>query len=152
MTNLDDTLDSRKLLERLEELQNEREALVDELTEAEKALEEFQGEVRNWSNLAGSANDAKAEIAKWDSDNGQELKSLQALNKYGEENISEWRSGALLIRETHWATYAKQEIYDLGEMPKLPSYIVIDWDKTADNFQYGYSSVEWDDVTYYYKD
>lgn len=34
----------------------------------------------------------------------------------------------------------------------FPSWIEIDWEKTAANVQQDYSSLDWDGVTYYYRD
>jgi hypothetical protein len=40
--------------------------------------------------------------------------------------------------------------YHIGDMPKeIPSYIVIDWDATAENIQADYTSVDFDGVTYW---
>jgi hypothetical protein len=41
---------------------------------------------------------------------------------------------------------------DCGDIPKgIPSYIEIDWEATASNIRVDYSSVEIDDVTYWYR-
>ena len=38
---------------------------------------------------------------------------------------------------------------DIGDLPKdLPAYIVIDWDKTANNIEADYTTVDYDGVEY----
>ncbi len=42
---------------------------------------------------------------------------------------------------------------DIGDLPSdLPSYIEIDWDKTADNLRVDYSEVEYQGTTYLVRD
>ena len=58
-----------------------------------------------------------------------------------------------MIRESHWKEYAQELAEDIGGMPKdLPSWVVIDWEATADNLKADYSEVDYDGITYLVRD
>jgi hypothetical protein len=141
ISNSDDVIDSRDVIERIEELQDERQELVDALD----ALEDSE------DNKA--IDEAKSDLGTWDnSDEADELQALSALS--GEADGSgDWEYGATLIRESYWQDYCEELIKDIGDLPKnIPSYIVIDWEATANNLKEYYSEVDFDGVTYLIRD
>lgn len=138
--NRQDIIDSRDVIERLEELRDERESLVEAVNDAKE-------------DATRSDTEAEANLAEWDADNGDELKSLESLNSEGESNASDWSHGATLIRETYFVEFCKQDVIDLGDLPRnIPSYLEIDWDKTADNLKANYSTITFGGVDYYVRD
>lgn len=120
ISNWDDVIDSRDVIDRIDELKDERD------------------------DLEGDA------ITKFDeSDDGQELKVLQALAEEASGYAADWEHGETLIRESYFVKYCQDLLDDLGELPKdLPSYIAIDWDETADNLKVDYTEVDFEGVTY----
>ena len=56
-----------------------------------------------------------------------------------------------LIREDYFAEYARDLVDDCGELPAIPSYVVIDWEATADNLRVDYSEVDVDGIAYLYR-
>lgn len=63
------------------------------------------------------------------------------------------RSGeGQFIREDHFVEYARQLSQDNGDISliRMPSYIVIDWEETAENLKDQYTEVEMNGVTYLY--
>lgn len=147
ISNSDDVIDSRDIIGRIEELQDERQALADALEEImdgdkpENASED--------SDYADRLADATAELADWDADNGDELKALKALAEATEGYADDWQYGATLIRESYFVEYCQQLVEDIGDLPKgLPGYLVIDWEATADNLRVDYTAVDFDGVTY----
>lgn len=55
------------------------------------------------------------------------------------EGYSDWQHGETLIEEEHFIDYIKELLQDIGDLPSdLPSYLVIDWDATADNLAHDY--------------
>jgi hypothetical protein len=135
ISNSDDIIDSRDVIKRIEELEDERQDLVDAL--------EGVGEDAEAKEAATEALD------EWDDDNGDELKSLKALAEEGENCGGDWAYGATLIRETYFVEYCIQMVQDIGDLPKdIPGYLEIDWDKTADNLRQDYSEVDYDGETY----
>lgn len=57
-----------------------------------------------------------------------------------------------LIREAYFTEYAMDLLSDIGDLPRdIPHYIVIDRDATAENLLVDYTSIEIDDITYYYR-
>jgi hypothetical protein len=162
ISNSDDVIDSRDVIARIDELEDERQGLSDTLEEARTSLQEAQEKLDGWEGadeseeLLASRNeasktfdDSRNDLDEWDEDNGDELKSLKALAEEGESATSEWPHGEILIRESYWVEYCEELVKDIGDMPKeIPSYIEIDWDKTADNIKADYSEVDYDGVTY----
>lgn len=150
-SNTNDVIDSRDVIERIEELETERNVLVEAIADAAarqvKVLhesKEIRDEARN------NYNSAESELQLWDEDEGDELKALKALAEEGENATSEWRHGETLIREDYWVEYVQELCKDIGDIPKdIPHYIVIDWEKTADNIAVDYSTIDYDGVSYY---
>ena len=76
---------------------------------------------------------------------------LEALRD--EIDSSEWQYGLLLIRESEFTSYCEEMLKDCGVMIRdIPSYIEIDWEKTAENLSADYSEVEIAGVTFLYRD
>lgn len=150
--NSQDLIESRDVIKCTEELQDERDGLAQMLEEAKQEIADCEDE-SDKPNLREAFQDAQDELEQWDNDNQEELKNLKALEDG--INSSEWRHGLTLIRETYFADYCREMCEDIGDIPKnLPSYIenAIDWDKVARQLKQDYSTVEYDGVTYYYRD
>jgi hypothetical protein len=78
----------------------------------------------------------------------EEMRELIALREFADEYGS--AEGAL-IRESYFESYVQQLVEDIGDMPRgFPSYIVIDWEATANNLRHDYSTATLDGVDYYF--
>lgn len=143
-TNSDDILDSRDIIARIDELESDRETLTDTIEELKEMPVEDREEDYDETLAA-----AHLDLTEWDDDNGDELKALKALADEGENCADDWMHGATLIREDYFVDYCRDLVSDIGDMPRnIPSYIVIDWDATADNLRADYSEVDFDGETY----
>jgi len=148
----DKIIDSRDIISRIEELETERESLVEEVTEAREALSEYEPDEEEneaaLTELKAALVDAACDLDEWDG--ADELKSLKEFAEEGENSTSEWSYGATLIHRDYFTEYCQDLCEEIGDLPKgIPSYIVIDWDATADNLLHDYSSLTWDGETYY---
>ncbi len=142
-----DTIDSRDVIERIEEMKGEREALEEAVTEAREALAAVK---RPKKALKVALVEAAIALDEWDADNGDELKSLRELNDEGDKASGEWEDGATLINEDYWDDYCMGLVQDIGDLPRdLPDYLVIDWTATAANLSQDYTQIEWDGNTFY---
>jgi len=57
-----------------------------------------------------------------------------------------------LIRDSYFVDAMQELVQDIGDLPRdIPSYLAIDWEKTADNLRADYSSVEFEGITYWYR-
>lgn len=122
ISNSDDIIDSRDIIERIEELEAERD-------ETEEGSEER---------------------AEWLDENGDELKMLEALAADGSTYAPDWSYGETLIRDSYFVEYVEEMLKDIGTLPNdLPDFVAINWEKTADNVRVDYSSIEFDGVTYW---
>jgi uncharacterized protein YPO0396 len=153
-TNSDDIIDSRNVIERLEELEDERQALVDAIEEAKQALEAALLNPNLGEDESAKVHDnveaAREALENWDdtTDEGAEYKALKALSDEA-ENCSDWNHGATLIRESYFVDYCEELCKDIGDLPRdMPDYLVIDWEATARNIRVDYSEVDFDGVTY----
>jgi len=123
-------IDSREVMERIEELQDERNGIMEHSAEVES------GE----------------DLANWDKEFGQELTELKELAEEGESASSDWTHGVNLIRDDYFTDYVQEMLADIGELPRdIPHYIVIDWDETASNIQADYTSIEFGGETYWFR-
>lgn len=120
ITNNDSVIDSRYVIERIEELDNERET-----------QEEVDRPV-------------------WDaSEDGQELANLRKLADEC-DGVDDWIYGATLVSEHYFTDYCKEMLDDCGYLPKdLPDWIVLDFEATAKNMKVDYQEVDFDGATYY---
>ena len=151
ISNRKDIIDSRDIIARLEELQDERDALDEAVSEARDAADELDpDEEKDALREAEAAIDA-AELTLQefdDSDDGCELRALKALADEG-DGAEDWTYGATLVRESYFTDYCRELLQDIGDLPKdLPDYIAIDWNATADNLRVDYSEVDFGGVTY----
>lgn len=149
-TNSDDVIDSRDIIERMEELESERQDLVDTLDNLWtdiNAIEDDTSDIRK--SLIAAETDAETALRDWDNDSADELKALQALAQEGEDCAADWIHGTTLIRESYFTDYCEELVSDIGDMPRnIPSYIVIDWEATAHNIRVDYTEIDFDGVTY----
>jgi len=146
----DQVIDSRDIIERIEELEGEQEALKDTVTEAQDALDEAGDLAENLAELQATAEAADTALCEWEEgDEGQELKALLALQDEAEGYAPDWKYGTTLIREDHFPDYCQELLADCGDLPRnLLDYIVIDWDATAENLKADYTEVDFDGTTY----
>ena len=144
-SNSDDVIDSRDVIARIEELQDAKEEFV--LNES--MIPEDVNPNPSWEEVAIASNDAES---RWeDTDEGQELKSLLALQDQAEGYASDWKYGESLIRDSYFEDYAKELAEDTGAIDKNLSWPnnCIDWKQAARELQMDYTSVEFDGVTYW---
>jgi hypothetical protein len=133
-----DVLDIRDLIERFEELESEQEDLKGE-----------------WDGL--SELDAPAEYLEWEKENGEELDQLREIleelagNGGDEQFRGDWYP-VTLIEDDYFTEYAQELVSDIGDVPRdIPSYIVIDWEATANNIKGDYTSIDIGANTYWYR-
>lgn len=135
-TNSDNVIDSRDVIARIEEL--------------EDALRDLEDAADDAADDSARAAEILAEIDAWKAgEEGQELAALQALAAEAADYADDWQHGATLVSLGYWPTYAQELVEDTGDLPKnLPSYIVIDWEATADNLSADYTEVYFDGAAY----
>lgn len=133
--NTESVLDSRNIIERIEEIEQAREAYIEE-----NAGEDASADVR------ASQGDAWALFFP------EDVAELAILSKLvGEaESADDWHHGVTLIRDDYFTEYVREMLEDCGEIPRdLPHYVAVDWHKTADNVRVDYFDVDFDGVTYW---
>lgn len=134
ISNSDDLIDVRDVIERFEELEQEMQFSV-------------QG-IESEEITSGVTGDDMTDIA-------EEFSRLQSLlsdlkDKGGDE---QWKGAwypVSLIRDDYFETAMDELLEDIGDLPKdLPGYLTIT--VNYDMLQMDYSSVEFDGVTYWYR-
>ena len=142
ISNSEDFMDSRDIIERIEELEAERAALTDEIDEiAERDGDEGR-----------ALDEAKSALGTWDAgDEAAKLKILLALQNEAQGYAPDWRHGATLIRDTYFTEYAKELAHDTCEMGKASDWPFrhIDWEAAAEEMKQDYTSVSFDGVDYW---
>lgn len=122
-----DILDTRELETRRKELEDERDAFIED-----------------------RPTDASVSLDAWnETSEADELNDLNTLS----EDISEWRDGATLIAESDFENYAREYAEDVGAIPSDASWpcTCIDWEQAARELQMDYSSCEYLGTTYLYR-
>ena len=78
---------------------------------------------------------------------------LATLNQLKEDaDASKWEFGVTFIRDSYFENYTQELCEDIGDVPRgFPSYIVIDWERTAENIKIDYTTVDFGGETYWYR-
>ncbi len=120
-----DTIDSRDIQERIDELQSEFDSLVDE-------YEDVDGE-----------EDAGEDLLNWLEENGDEFVTLLEVKEEVEQYTSEWDDGAFMIADNHFEDYAQELAEDTGAIDRKAKWPLthIDWDAAAEELKCDYSEV-----------
>lgn len=141
ISNTDDMIDSRDVIERIEELTSDRNIFTE------------HRENVNVQDVDGY-NAAVADLKEWHEDYDHELADLESLADEASDYAADWESGEQLIRDTYFEEYAEQLADDLGITngnngdAMWPLYC-IDWERAARDLQMDYTSVEFGGVTYW---
>jgi hypothetical protein len=133
LDNTNEMIDSRDVIARIEELENEQSDLVQQLSD---------GEI------------TEAEMIAFDEDKGRELDALRELAAEAESS-PDWIHGEQLIRASYFVQYITELIDDCYDLPKeLTSgdwpyrHITIDFEAAAKEAEQDYNSVDFDGVEY----
>ena len=139
-----DIIDVRDIIARVEELDSTREGLRAEFdSDDSNAGVDFDRWV---CTNAGSA---------WSREEEEELASLTAIldDIAGNGGDEKWRGAwypVTLVRDSYFVEYTKDLLEELEEC-EIPSWIEIDWHKTARNVLFDYTGTEIEGVTYWYR-
>lgn len=153
--NTQDIIDSRDIIERIEELEAEREALADHVEECQQAYDYHDSDdtksTPEWKDL----NEAIDALAEWDeSDEAKELATLQALAEEASSS-PDWIHGESLINEDYFTSYIEQLIDDCYEIPKEMNsgnwpfrHMTMDYEAAAEEAKVDYMEVDFNGTTY----
>lgn len=131
----DDVINRQEIEQAIWELEQERDELLDETCE-NLTDDQDEDEVREESAL----------IWEKQTDSGQQWRTLTDL-------LEEMGNADYLVSEDHFPEYVEEMLKDCGDIPsKLPWYVEIDWEATAQNVRADYSELEWEGHTYLYRD
>lgn len=132
LNNMRDVIDSRDVIARIEELQDERTYLTEQLDEDSEAAD---------------IPTIESEIEQLD----EELAPLLVLAEEAEGYAADWQYGEQLIRDTYFQEYARELADDIGALENANSWPLtcIDWDQAARDLQMDYTAVEFDGITYW---
>ena len=155
ISNSEDVIDSRDVIARIDELESERQDLVDEVDSAVQTVADAsddtsalsEEEVEEAREALDKANDA---LSEWDADNAEELATLTALAEEGGSS-PDWPHGETLIRYSYFKESAQQLAEDIGAINPNASWPndCIDWDEATRQLKFDYSSVDFDGVEYW---
>ena len=156
VANSQDLIDSRDIIARIEELEEERAELEADVESAKETFKDAQDDTSALStedkaDAEEGVTDAADALADWDaSENAEELRALQGL---ADEGICSWNDGATLIRDSYFQEFAEGFAEDIGAIDKNVGWPLtcIDWEKAAEELQQDYSSVDYDGVDYWYR-
>lgn len=123
--NTHDVIDSRDVIQRLNELVADRE---DVFIHAEPES-----------------------LTAWDAEHHDELNTLRKLDAMGRGYSPDWPYGATLIRDSYFTEYAQELAEEIGAIKDNAQwpYTCIDWDKAARELQMDYTSIDFDGVDYW---
>lgn len=95
----------------------------------------------------------------WEDENPEEADELDKLGRLLEElsgrgTSHDWGGNTYpdsLIADHYFTEYTEETAYDMGAVSRDASWIVIDWEATANGMQQDYKQVDFDGETYWYR-
>jgi len=144
----DDVIDSRDVISRIEELENDiinLEEDIDALEDEAESLEddETENSERN-EQIETEINGLKSDLE----DIQDELNPLATFAEQGENYAADWNHGTTLINVDYFETYAKELHEDINESNDNWPYNCIDWTVAADELKVDYSEIDFNGESY----
>jgi hypothetical protein len=151
ISNNDKIISVSDITARVDELHAER-AEHDKATGTERGED---GEIC-W---AAITEDGEPLPGSWEAENTDEAEELARLEKLlddlrGRGTSHDWGGDTYpdaLIAEYHFAEYAEDMAHDMGAVSRDASWIVIDWEATANGLKQDYRSVDFDGSEYWHR-
>ena len=152
ISNMDDVIDSRDVIARIEALQEERQDLKDEIDTLEVQYNDWISEdvtISSVQDVEADIASAEKTLKEWDDENKQELDALLALQDEA-SGSPDWQYGEGLIRHSYFKDYAQDLAEDCGLLENANTWPgrCIDWDQAAEELKMDYFSVDFDGVEY----
>jgi hypothetical protein len=135
-------------------------ARVDELHEERAEHDKEAGTQRGSEGTLETVDDEGEPGADtWEVQNPDEAEELANLEKLiedlrGRGTSHDWGGDTYpdsLIADFHFAEYAEDFAHDIGAVSRDSSWVVIDWEATANGMKQDYSSVDFDGTQYWYR-
>ena len=140
VTKYDDVIDLRDVIARVEELREEREAIAADGADCES---EYDAAIRE-------------NLKTWGAENAEELAALEALLAECKGAGGDWYwegdwYPVMLVRDSYFEDYAQELADDIGAINSDAAWPnnCIDWERAARALKMDYTSVKFDDVTYW---
>jgi hypothetical protein len=173
ISNRDDVIDSRDIIERIEELEGEQTDHLDNIATvffevgsdfyaadilkgllSPDEITNLLGDIHEAGEMSGpqvaEAIKAIQEWEDWETDNAHELDTLRELADEASSS-PDWEYGETLIRDSYFTDYAQELAEDCGLVNHESEWPArcIDWDQAADELKQDYFSVDFDGVEYW---
>src|SRR5690606_21902874 len=135
-------IDTRELIETRDELKQQvLDSFLEDFPHYEEMIESFE-----------DINFEEEEIESWKEVWQDELDQISIIDDLEVEIGSEFNYGTPLIPEDDFTDYVIDLLEDIGYISKdFPSWIEIDWEKTADNVRQDYSEIEYEGRYYLFR-
>lgn len=149
ISNTNETINSLDVIDRIEELKAEISSIDETFL---KKLIELKRDENKLNNQKLSKEDVDALLENYGEEIYElntELKELTDFENNVKQYPSNWDNGTTLVHKEYFAEYCKDLVKDAAG--KIPSYVEIDWNKTADNILCDYNEVEFGYETYLIK-
>lgn len=152
-SNSADTIDSRDIIDRIKELEEEKYDLESSIENEKDNLKDAEAAGDEDEILLADDHfeDAKNNLESWIEDYQEELNTLKELAEECEEYSSDWKYGVGLIRDSYFEEYAQnfaEEIGLVSDNVEWP-YTCIDWEQAAGELKYDYTCFDYDGVMYW---
>ena len=136
--NPGDVFDSREVQDRIDELESD----FDEFLQAIESLDT--------KDSLGREEIGAALRLMGKEDEYIELVALRCIEDY--VYSQEWSHGITFVARSHFTQYCREMVADLEGVAGFPSYVVVDWEETANNLEQDYSSIDINGAEYLYRD
>jgi hypothetical protein len=146
--NTEDIIDSRDVIDRIEELRSEVDDLLSE-SMVSMDFDEFVEGVCDRTLEILLSQEFSREDASTLEDLCDELWPLMKLAEQG-EGYGDWDSGETLIRDSYFEEYAKELAKDIGSVSGDEKWPLnhIAWEDAADELKTDYTELDFDGVAY----
>lgn len=146
VSNSQDVIDSRDILERISELESELSEMV---IDSEDGVDGSR--TVDLTSMTAAEREADDDLQPW-TDEHEELLTLRKLvediDNYAGDSA---RDSVGLIRDSYFEDHARELADDLGALKNADTWPLtcIDWERAADHLKQDYSAIDYDGVEYW---
>jgi antirestriction protein len=157
INNMDDVIDSRDVIAKIEEILEEIEEMVenenddfDDIGAVKKLVDDADNESEKYQNLIRTIESHGNTISELE-DLFSDLEPLESFAEEASNYAEDWEHGATLIRYSYFETYAQELAEDCGMVNSAATWPNnhIDWEAAARDLKQDYTEIDFDGVSYF---
>lgn len=153
MYQLKGVTDSRDVIERLDELQEERDSLLEIVattqTDLHDHIDDLESGAEPNKSFEADVTNAELKLTEWDKEYKEELDALVDFCESCSNYNDDWSHGTPIVSEDEFTAFAMNLASDVCSNNNAWPFNHIAWDSAADELKSDYTLIRYDRENYY---